>query len=76
MGCESFIRERVVGSQKINHALIFPYKALDEEFSLSNEGLPQIVIELREDDSVRYDALQISEIKPLASEVVDQCSGP
>jgi len=51
---EPFIDERVIRSQEIDHIPVFADEAVEEQFSLTPERLPQVVVEIREE---RHDGI-------------------
>ena len=73
---QSFVHERVVARQQLEHALVLAQDAAKEQLGFTAERLPQVVVEVGEQVRVRHDAAQIAQVQPLAREVGDQRLGP
>ena len=82
---QALVQERVVRLQQVEHAAILAHDALEQEFRLLAEGLPQVVVEVGEQAQVRGDRIQVPQVQPLAREVASPgsasagrpaCAGP
>ncbi len=71
---QALVQERVVRLQQVEHAAILAQDALEQEFRLLSEGLPQVVVEVGEQAQVRSDRIQVAQVQPLAREVAHQAS--
>jgi hypothetical protein len=69
---EPLVDERVVRPQQIQHAPVFPQDALEEELGFPPEGVPQILVEVREQPHVRRDRIEVAQVQPLRCEIRDQ----
>src|SRR5262245_49657278 len=69
---QPLIQESVVRVQQIEEAAVLVQNALNKEFGLAAERLPQSLVEVWEDVGVRRDGLKISEVQPLPAEVADE----
>ena len=75
MFCEPFVQERVVRPQQVERAPILADDAVDEELGLLAQGLPEVVVEIREDAHVGRNRIQIPQVQPLRGEVGDEVLG-
>src|SRR5688572_27992197 len=73
---EALVHERVVGAKQVSEAAVFAQDALDEKFRLLSEGLPEVVVEVRETSQVGRRRFEIAEVKPLARKIRDQAARP
>src|SRR5439155_1772035 len=72
---QSFIQERVVRLQEIEHTAVVAEDGLQKQLRFLAEGLPQIVIEVRKETQVRSHRVQIAQVKPLFGEIAGQVPG-
>ncbi len=72
---QPLVDERVVRRQQIHHVAIFLHHALEEQLGLALEGLPQVVVEIRERGFVRQHALHVAQEQPLLGEIIHQRFG-
>ena len=66
---EPLVEERVVGGEQIDHAAVFAHDALEEQLRLTEERLPQRIVEIGELVRVGKDALHVPKLEPLPGEV-------
>jgi hypothetical protein len=66
---ETFVHEGVIGVEYGENISIFPNNALEEQFCFASKSLSKIVIEFLGVWSCRR---QVSQIKPLPAEIVDE----
>ena len=69
---EPLVHVRVVGREQVEDAAVLANQALDEELGLLPERLAQVLVELRKQQRVRHDALQIAQVEQLAREVANE----
>ena len=69
---QALVQERVVGVQQIEHAAILADDALEEQLGFPLEGLPQVVVEVKEHLRTRPEPGHIADVQPLTGEVADQ----
>ena len=72
---ESFVQERVVRRQKVDHAPVFLDDALKQQFRFAAEALAQFVIPVGIEDAIRRSRRQIAQVKQLVAEVLDKRVG-
>ena len=71
---QPLVDERVVGRQQIQKTAIFAEDAGDEELGLLHERLAQELVEW-EDERIRFDRFDVSQVEPLPGEIGDQRIG-
>ena len=69
---QPLVDERVVGVQQVEHAAILAHDAVEEQLGLALEGLPQVVVEVGEDEQIGIPVAQLAQEQPLSGEVGDQ----
>jgi hypothetical protein len=56
---QPFVEERVVGAEQIVGAPVLADEAVEEELRLASEGLPEGVVEVREDALHRHRSVEV-----------------
>src|SRR5688500_15438525 len=72
---KTLINKSVVRGQHINDVAILADDAFKEQFRFTAETLPQIVVPVRKESSMRSGLRQIPQLKPLCGEVRHQGLG-
>ena len=57
---QPLVEERVVGPHEIERAPVLPQDAADEQFRLAAHGLPEVVVEVREQPLVGGDPVEVA----------------
>ncbi len=66
---QPFIDERVVRRQQIEDIAVFVNDAAEEEFDLTPEGLPEVVIKIRKQRYRRVRRFQAAQLQPLSGKI-------
>ena len=69
---QTFVDERVVGTQQIERAAILAHDALEEELGLTTERLPEGVVKIGEDALHRDDGVEVAKEQPLTGKVANE----
>ena len=69
---EPLVEERVVRGQQIDDVAILPHDAFKEQFRLAPETLPQLVVPVGIEHSIRRRRRQIPQVQQLIGEVFHQ----
>ncbi len=73
---QPLVHERVVGAQQLERAAVLAHDVAEEQLGLAAERLPDVVVEIREQQQVGRDLrLQVAQLQPLTGEIVDQGIG-
>ena len=72
---EPLVDERVVGIEQIEREPVLADDAREEQLGFPAERLAHVVVEVREQQQVRRDLVQIAQLQPLAGERVHQRVG-
>ena len=66
---QPFIRKCIVGIQQVKSAPVLTHDAGKKQFRLAAECLPQVIVEVRKQQEVRFHLLKIAKLQPLPGEV-------
>ena len=73
---QTLVEERVGCREKVCDGAIVLHLALDEQLSLAEEGVAQVVVEVGKDGGIRRHVQQVPQREPLGEEIVDEGSRP
>ena len=66
---QGLVEKSVVGSDESQRAPVFAHYAIEEEFGFLTQGLPQIVVEVTEQDCAGSERVDIAQAQPLPGEI-------
>ena len=69
---QPLVDERVVRPQQVEHVVVFRHDAPEQQLGLALEGLPEVVVEVREHAGVGNLRGKVPQIQPLPGEVGDE----
>ena len=73
---EPLVDERVIGVEELQHAAVLVLDRLAEELGLLEHRRPQRLVEIREQNRVGREILELARLQPLSGEVLGQGAGP